>query len=1080
MKKNNIALTALTALAVAGCGGDKDRVSFDTPTFNARNLHYTYPLDDQNQVAPRAIVALQFSHTVSATADNFVFQDADGADVAFTLESVADGRGVVLTPVDALSPATDYTVVMNGVTVLGETTTFKDGELNFTTRAALEGPLDTQQTAASFEVESIFPDDDQFESMDFSSFRLRTTKPIDASTAVYGDTVSLMSNGELVPAQLLVGRTAITVDPLEDMTPGQTYELGVNGVLSQSGETIAGFTHSTVPQDTTSPTTGARAVLVTNAPPADDSLGCLDEGVITSELTGQPINCVPVIGTLLQDKTVSKQSGDVYAELAFTPNFPDVTPLRVRKGGILTGDALEVFIGGEVPVGFDSGEVTVQIISDATGYLFPNPNAESDDAPKQLRLMMDVATSTSDARANGAFTQNLMHLELVGTGLIEDGQLNTDAITVVEPRVLGVENSYGVLSFRMESYQDQENAPVQPIDSVNPIVPVLDGDNGPELSWQPGNVADRMEPGEPIVIHFSEALEPQSIDAGTTLMLTKGGVAEPFSWELSGNALVITPDSPVEYGVEYVVTTTPEITDLAGNPLQMLDSLEGDNSLDFMLPEYVVNDPDDVRRGPFAATVYPGFPCASSDASQAEIDAGTQGVCISSSDESAQVEVDELPIVDLPGNRFIRVRFSQNMDPATIILGDTFLVQKDEGGSWADVDGELELEPRALTFTPEQAWEDGALYRYVLTSNGGSTGCAGMCSVDGLPLQTALLLGAGQKEGGPDMEILFHGAPAASSVFQELANLPSVDVNNNFQIDAGEPRVTGDVIDPLDTPANATLILPRDGGGQGLVTTANTGCGYDGVPPYSMDDQSQCDSDRILYISGLLNTEILDFDEEEQGVPVVIYPTTVALTNLDATAVVGLDLNVLDGGSTLDSIPVLGPILGGILEVTLGLVDDVVSALAGEFGGDGVLDGLLSVVGDVGLVPIDTATGPNIMRVRYDEDDNGDRTIPPVGYIVETPDGPVFQITFDLLFDAPELSLPLGLEHNAKGLPIDNVVLEGPLDFLPDGRLFIGLQSQGALNVDLDITLAGLQGGKVKLVIPPGGINLSYQSASIQ
>lgn len=92
-------------------------------------------------------------------------------------------------------------------------------------------------------------------------------------------------------------------------------------------------------------------------------------------------------------------------------------------------------------------------------------------------------------------------------------------------------------------------------------------------------------------------------------MLTKGGVAEPFSWELSGNALVITPDSPVEYGVEYVVTTTPEITDLAGNPLQMLDSLEGDNSLDFTLPEYVVDDGgEDVRRGPFASTVYPGFP----------------------------------------------------------------------------------------------------------------------------------------------------------------------------------------------------------------------------------------------------------------------------------------------------------------------------------------------------------------------------------------------------------------------------------------------------------------------------------------
>ncbi|WP_290523242.1 Ig-like domain-containing protein [Alcanivorax sp.] len=1086
MKKNNTGLivTALAAAALAGCGGDSADVSFDTPTFNARNLHYTYPLDNQEQVAPRAIVALQFSHEVTASDSNFSFTGPEGEDVPFTLASVADGKGVVLTPVDALKPASEYRVVMNGVTVLGETTTFKDGTLNFTTRAALEGPLASQRTSDTFEVASLFPDDGQFKSMDFSSFRVRTTQPIDASSAIYGDTVSLMSNGEVVPALMLVGRTAITVDPKEDMVPGQTYELVIDGVQNEAGDTIAAFTHSTVPKDTTSPTTGERAVLVTNAPPADEDLGCLDDGVRLSELTGQPINCVPVIGTLLQDKTVSKQSGDVYAELAFTPNFPEVTPLRVKKGGILKGDALEVFIGGEVPVGFDSGEVTVQIISDATGYLFPNPNAESDDAPKQLRLFMDIATSTADARANGAFTQNIMHLELVGTGLIEDGQLNTDAITVVEPRVLGVENSYGVLSFRMESYRDQENAPLPPVDAVNPFIPVLNGDNGAELSWQPGNVADRMEPGEPIVIHFNEALEPDSIIAGDSLQLTKGGLAESFSWVLNGNALVITPETPVEYGVEYVVTTTPDITDLAGNPLQMLDSLEGDNSLDFTLPEYVVNDSDDVRRGPFASTVYPGFPCATETVSQATIDSGFQGACVSSSSTAEQVAVDSLPIVDLPANRPIKVRFSQNMDPATITLGGTFLVEKDNGGSWEPVDGELTTQTRAVMFTPEQPWEEGALYRYVMMGNGGGTGCAGICSADGLPFQSAPLLGGGLKEGGPDMEILFKGGPAANTIFQELGNLPSADVNNNFQIDNGEPVATANVIDPADTPANATLILPRDGGGSGLVTAANTGCGFEGVPPYSSEDQSQCDSDRIMYVTGLLNTEILDFDEEEQGVPVVIYPTTLALTNLDATAVVGLDLNVLDSQSTLDVIPVLGPILTDLLEMTLGAVDDLVNALAGQFGGEGVLSDLLAVVGDVGLVPIETSTGPNIMRVRYEPEDpsdpNSPRTVPPVGYIVDTPDGPVFRLQFDLLFDAPALSLPLGLEHNVKGLPIDDVILEGPLDFLPDGRLFIGLQNLEAKNVDLEISLAGLEGGQVNLIIPPGGINLSYQSASIQ
>ncbi len=75
MKKNNTGLivTALAAAALAGCGGDSADVSFDTPTFNARNLHYTYPLDNQEQVAPRAIVALQFSHEVTASDSNFSF-----------------------------------------------------------------------------------------------------------------------------------------------------------------------------------------------------------------------------------------------------------------------------------------------------------------------------------------------------------------------------------------------------------------------------------------------------------------------------------------------------------------------------------------------------------------------------------------------------------------------------------------------------------------------------------------------------------------------------------------------------------------------------------------------------------------------------------------------------------------------------------------------------------------------------------------------------------------------------------------------------------------------------------------------
>ncbi len=164
-----------------------------------------------------------------------------------------------------------------------------------------------------------------------------------------------------------------------------------------------------------------------------------------------------------------------------------------------------------------------------------------------------------------------------------------------------------------------------------------------------------------------------------------------------------------------------------------------------------------------------------------------------------------------------------------------------------------------------------------------------------------------------------------------------------------------------------------------------------------------------MYVTGLLNTEILDFDAENQGVPVVIYPTTVALTNLDATAVIGLRLTSDDEtGGLLGAIPVLGDI-----------AQDIVDGLLGATG----LGDLIEAVGldNIGLAPIPTSTGPNIMRVRYEPEDpndpNSPRTVPPVGFIVETPDGPVFRITFDLLFDAPALSLPLRGSGNHPGWP---------------------------------------------------------------
>ncbi|MFP1680851.1 Ig-like domain-containing protein [Alloalcanivorax sp. C16-2] len=1098
MRPYLVTATLSVTLALTGCGGSGGGGGGGAvpraPESSSDALFFSYPADGQTDIAPNAPVVFSFANPVAVTPANFQFLDDDGNAVDFQLRSVDNGRGVVLAPTSALAPITDYTVELRDIVIDDQDVVPPGGTLDFTTRAAVQGPVRQQQESAAFEIASVFPDDQQFQTMDFSAFRLRTSHPLDQSSAVYGDTIRLTRGGELVPAVLVAQGNAITVDPLQDMTPGDTYTLIVDGLKSRFDETIDRFEREVTPRDTTSPL-GERSLLVTEVPAADPDKSCLDQDVLTSPLTGTPINCVPVKGTILADQTASKQTGNVFGELAFQPNFPLVTPLRVARGSRLIGDALEVIIGGEVPVGFNSGDVTVEMITDATGYLYPNPLSRRDDASRYLRLFMDLATTTADARANGAFTQNLMHLELIGRARVIDGRLTVDALTVVEPRVLGVETSYGLLSFRMASYLDQTSAPAPIEDTTGPQLQAVTQDGQLRLSWQPGLVADRMVPGEPVVLQFDETLDPLSIVPGDTLRLTKGGASEPFSWYLNGNALVITPEDPVNFGVQYAVTATSGITDLSGNPLQPINRIEGGDTLTFSLPEYVESaGGDSVLRGPFAMVVYPGFPCASSD--DIDLNAfngqGSQGVCLSSSSDSEQVVLDTLPIDALPRNRPIRVRFSQNMDPASLTLGQTCgdgsvrVERIDQNGTCLEpVPGVLQRETRALTFLPRDPWEVGGLYRYTLGSQESGCGAGAICSEAGLPLQTAPLLGGDRETGGPDMDIVFRGAPANLDVFQELNNLPSVDVNSNFAVDDGESPITDNSV---PTPSNATRIRPDvdgpNGSGEGLVVAANTGCGFGGAPPYEDGEQTDCDAQRLLYIAGALNTDILGYDPDpdlpeeitrgQGGVAVRIYPTTVALTNLDATAVIGLDLDTTDGGTTLETVPLVGGLLNGLV-TTLGDVLDIL----------GLEEPVLGQVGNLGLVPIDTATGPNIMRVRYEPDENGNRTKAPVGYILpgDNPtagDPPRFVIRFDLLFDAPALSLPLGLDHNVKSLPIDDITLEGTLDFLPDGRLFIALENQEPKQVSLEIKLSELEGGKVNLNIPVGGINLSYQSVSIQ
>lgn len=791
LKQSSVLLLSASLLAACGGGGG------DSPAGRGgepatRELTFAYPADGQTEIATPAPVVLRFTDRVDASAvenDVTLTRVDTGDTVAFTATPVGtDGRTLLLQPGQDLAAHTEYRVDL-------QTLQLDNGvdNLTFTTRAAQRGPRSETITSEQFALNRRYPNGGTQEPvMDFSTFRYQFSQPIDPATATYGETGNVRivdSEGDLVEARLLVDGPYMTVDPVPDyLTPGEEYRLYLeDGLTSTYGLPLDGENIRFTPRD--SSPDGEPAILVQKVTvPGDAGTG---DG--TSRLTGKPINQVPVNSTLLGNDSATQSEGNVAAELASSVVYPFVTPIRVPRNTLLTGSNIDVMIGGAVPAGISSGKVKMHFLSDATGYLTSNPYSTRDDALRQIRLFMDVAIATENPEANGGFTQDLLHIELVGMAEVDTdaGVLNLDAVSMVEPDVLGQEFAHGLLSFQLQSYPDQTSAPPGSVDDAAPTLQSWtfgeDGATGLDKTAM-------IKPTDPIILNFSEPLDRDTVTGKVHLYKNEGGTQTEMDTTVTvdGGAIVIRPAQPLEHptetgpSLEYQVSIDAGITDLSGEPwVESFDetfalrtqAVERDTyrkgaiaTLPFLLAE---EDQPLPRKSPFLLAVYPGFPCALNTNDQ-DLAAGVQGRCNGgiqpesidpanlsglTPEEMAQVPpVDDLlPVADMPANRPIVVVFSKDMDSASIELGRTFNVYEidDQDQIVSEVDGSLSLSGDTLRFMPSDPWKENKLYRYELASNGdidtpteaqADTATGTLCDVDtmicseeGLPLQTQLM-----------------------------------------------------------------------------------------------------------------------------------------------------------------------------------------------------------------------------------------------------------------------------------------------------------------------------------------------------
>lgn len=865
-------------LLLTACSGDDKQIVDDTPPQHA-DIEFLYPLKGQQDVSIKTAVTLKSTSPITDTGidQHFRVTDSSGAAIAGTIQrSDADPTIVSFTPAQALTVGATYQVHYDGLaTELG--TVSVTAPSTFTTR---------KYHKPAFTVEQAFPRDN-FPFMDFGSIYLWLSQDIDARCISAGDTVSLLdASGNDVDIHIVNHARYLTIDPVTDLAPGTAYRLVLDGVCSQSGAILDDYELAFTAEKST-----PRAITPLNLTPSVLPGANSTGNVIlpTSPLAiDQPLNSGALDSVFLGPGMTINFSGQLQAELAYLPDHPDYSPFVIRAGNVLTLTPLDVNLAGKVPSLLSSGAGKLTLLSDAVGYMYRNPLAQSDRTSKAIIMTMDAALTVDDPTVNAGISQNTMHVTVTGNAVIEDGMLKIDASGICELRLLNVGWATTHLALHFET--PQQRTPADSVLYTPPAKTITVKTSYPENGF-----AQFMPDDDPF-LSFSDPIDIRTAIAGESVNLfsidaaTQAQTPIDFSISINGGNLYLHPTEPLPFGSQFRISVADTLGDRFGN------TIDADTSIDFATPAFSAATPI----APLVQGIFPGYGCALTGADLANNDAG---YCLGG--QSDDVHFNIFPV---PADIDIRVFFTQPMLASSIALGDScdsgsFRVETIDidGNCTGTVAGRLIVKQQQLAFKPDDPWQIDGLYRLTLVSSDSNTVCdAGeICGANNKPLNTDPMnfvhtqtaKTADTDIGGPPLVIPFRGIAPKNAIFVPLLGRPNTDINGNGKIDAEE------------TPHEESYLTNVEIGAEGIVRNLRIDCR---TPP------DCAPTDRQTFVNNTLFVDVGDYVENveglEDGINVDVHPTTLHLTsNKLFTDILGLfPLEVDTGPQQLRVLPKQG------------------------------------------------------------------------------------------------------------------------------------------------------------------------------
>jgi hypothetical protein len=496
----------------------------------------------------------------------------------------------------------------------------------------------------------------------------------------------------------------------------------------------------------------------------------------------------------------------------------------IRRGQRLKASGLDIKLGGELPTGLSTGDLEIELLTDAGGRIYRNPyqppdqRPDNEHSPLVMDLTMDIAVYATDPEGNAVLTQTVLGVQASGVVTPTAGVFDIESVIAMDLDLLGIARAPTNLVLELITDPTAQPEP----DLTAPRLLASLPSAGGEL---PVNAGIELIFDEPIDIDRARA-------GGIVLQLLPSGrgipTLVPTVIESHGAAVVIRPIAALPPSASLVVSLG-DVVDLAGNQLM------GVKPMTFSTASVVDSD------APLAiASVHPGVPCALTGG-----DAGSPGRCVG--DESGA----KYQPFSLAANEPIEVTFTQPVMPLSIIAGtkcSTGTVRIEEvdgtGACRTAVPGTLIKHERALAFVPDVAWQVGKHYRLTLVS-GKDPICnflGEICGSNGIaasfdPLGGNTIAAA----GGPNLVIDFTGAAPTNATLMIASAAPFTDVNGSGFVEIDEPTHDENRVALRITGANGLL----------TDTSFNSGMNMSMCPPPNLDKQAP------MYLSGTIPVELL-------------------------------------------------------------------------------------------------------------------------------------------------------------------------------------------------------------------------------